>query len=154
MAIYTLQSYVVFRKKDEDDADFLFLRQNVIMFCMHFVAFMVLYLEMEESQLLFFYGAQVIYLAATLVLFRNLYPKASRLLINHMCMLISIGMIMITRISYDQSIKQFKIAAASLAVIFLLSTSLRSSINFSLSNSLGFLPLYTPAFLAFSIPIF
>lgn len=112
MAIYTLQSYVVFRK-DEDDADFLFLRQNVIMFCMHFVAFMVLYLEMEESQLLFFYGAQVIYLAATLVLFRNLYPKASRLLINHMCMLISIGMIMITRISYDQSIKQFKIAAAS-----------------------------------------
>lgn len=125
MAVYTMQSYIVFRKKNEDDMEFLFLRQNVIMFCMHFVAFMVLYLEMEESQLMIFYGAQVLYLAATLILFRNIYPSASRLLINHMCMLISIGFIMITRLSYDQSIKQFKIAVISTIIALFIPVIIR-----------------------------
>ena len=52
-AIYTMQSYVAFRKRGEAQ-EFLFLRQNVLMFAIHFVAFMVLYLQMEESQLLYF----------------------------------------------------------------------------------------------------
>ena len=107
--VYSLQSFLVFRKQDEDAREFLFLRQNVVMFCIHFVAFMVLYLRMAEPMLLFFYGAQVIYLASTLVFYRNLYPTASKLLVNNMCMLITIGFIMITRLSYDESIRQFKI---------------------------------------------
>ena len=80
--VYSLQSFLVFRKQDEDAREFLFLRQNVVMFCIHFVAFMVLYLRMAEPMLLFFYGAQVIYLASTLVFYRNLYPTASKLLVN------------------------------------------------------------------------
>lgn len=107
--IYSIQSFLVFRKQDEDAREFLFLRQNVVMFCIHFVAFMVLYLRMAEPMLLFFYGAQVIYLASTLVFYRNLYPKASKLLINNMCMLITIGFIMVTRLSYDESLRQFMI---------------------------------------------
>lgn len=107
--VYSLQSFLVFRKQDEDAREFLFLRQNVVMLCIHFVAFMVLYLRMAEPMLLFFYGAQVIYLASTLVFYRNLYPTASKLLVNNMCMLITIGFIMITRLSYDESIRQFKI---------------------------------------------
>ena len=98
--VYSLQSFLVFRKQDEDAREFLFLRQNVVMFCIHFVAFMVLYLRMAEPMLLFFYGAQVIYLASTLVFYRNLYPTASKLLVNNMCMLITIGFIMITTQSY------------------------------------------------------
>lgn len=118
--IYTFQSFLVFIKRNEDAREFLFLRQNVVMFCLHFVAFMVLYLKMEESQLLIFYGEQVIYLAATLILFRNLYPKASKLIVNNMCMLITVGFIMVTRISYDQSTKQFKILVAATVVALLI----------------------------------
>ena len=58
--IYTLQSFLIFRKKSDDAREFLYLRQNVVMFCIHFVAFMVLYLKMEEPTLLYFYAAQVI----------------------------------------------------------------------------------------------
>ena len=78
MAIYTLQSFLVFTKKDEEDKEFLFLQQNLMMFVIHFVAFAVMYLQTQEQELLFFYGAQFIYLAATLVFFRNLYPRASK----------------------------------------------------------------------------
>ena len=125
MALYTFQSYTVFHKKDDESREYLFLRQNMLMFFMHFVAFMVLFLEMSEPAILLFYGAQVIYLAAMLVLFRNLYPLASRLLINNMCMLICIGFIMITRLSYEQSLKQFKIAVFATIVALLVPVIIR-----------------------------
>ena len=102
---YTLQCYTVFGKKDEDAREYLFLRQNLLMFAMHFVAFTVLYLQQTELTLLLFYGAQALYLAAVLILFRNLYPLASRLLINNMCMLICTGFIMITRLDYEMCIR-------------------------------------------------
>ena len=120
LLLYTLQSFIAFLRKSEEAREFLFLRQNVLMFCIHFVAFMVLYLKMEEAQLLFFYGAQVIYLAATLLLFRNLYPRASKLLINNMCLLITIGFIMVTRLSYAQSTKQFKILAIATVIALII----------------------------------
>lgn len=125
MALYTFQCYTVFQKKDEEAKDYLFLRQNMLMFFMHFVAFTVLYLQKAENTILLFYGAQVIYLAAVLVLFRNLYPLASRLLINNMTMLICIGFIMITRLNYDQSVKQFKIAVLSTVVALLIPLIIR-----------------------------
>ena len=125
MALYTLQCYTVFGKKDEDAREYLFLRQNMLMFAMHFVAFTVLSLQRTELTLLLFYGAQALYLAAVLILFRNLYPLASRLLINNMCMLICTGFIMITRLDYDKSIKQFKIAVISTVVALLIPIIIR-----------------------------
>jgi hypothetical protein len=67
----------------------------------------------------------VIYLALVLILYCNLYPRASRLLINNMCMLISVGFIMITRLSYDQGVKQFKIAVISSVVALLIPLLIR-----------------------------
>lgn len=125
MALYTLQCFTVFGKRDEESRQYLFMRQNMLMFFMHFVAFMVLYLEMAKTTLLIFYGAQVIYLAVVLLLFTKLYPRASRLLINNMCMLISIGFIMITRISYSQSTKQFKIAVVASVIALLVPVLIR-----------------------------
>ena len=78
MALYTFQCFTVFRKRSDEDRDFLFLRQNVLMFFLHFVAFTVLYLEMGEVTVLLFYAAQAVYLAVVLILYTKLYPKASR----------------------------------------------------------------------------
>ena len=129
MVIYTLQSILIFAKRSEEAREFLFIRQNVVMFCLHFVAFMVLYLQMNQSQILFFYGEQALYLAATLIFFRHLYPKASKLAINNMCMLITIGFIMVTRLSYDQSVKQFQICVIG-TVIALIVPWLISKLKF------------------------
>lgn len=125
MALYTFQCFTVFHKKDDEAREYLFLRQNMLMFAMHFVAFTVLYLEKTELTVLMFYGAQMIYLVAVLVLFRNLYPLASKLLINNMCMLICIGFIMLTRLNYDKCIKQFQIAVLSTVVALLIPVIIR-----------------------------
>ena len=118
--IYTIQRYTVFAQRNRLEREHIFLRQNVSMFAIHFLAYVIMYLNTMRFDLLLFYGAQVLFLMFTLLLYRNLYPRASRSLINNMCMLLSVGFIMITRLSYDQSVKQFEIAAAGMVLSLLI----------------------------------
>ena len=120
MAIYCIQSYTVFGKRSVGAKKALFLRQNVSMFFIQFIAFLVMFMEQQNIQILFFYLAQLIFMLASLLLLCNLYPRASRLLINHMCMLITLGLIMITRLSYDSAVKQFWIVAAGMLISLLI----------------------------------
>ena len=112
MVIYTIQSYTVFRRSGPAAKRYVFLRQNISMFVIHLLAFVILFLEQMNYRILIFYAAQALYLLLTLILFNVLYPRASRLLINNMCMLTTIGFIMVTRLAYDASRKQFIIIAA------------------------------------------
>lgn len=125
MVIYTVQSYTVFRQTSVSAKEYVFLRQNVSMFFIHFIAFAMMFLKTMNMELLVFYGAQVIFLLATLIFFRNLYPKASRLLINNMCMLLTIGFIMVTRLSYDQALRQFKIAVLGMILALIIPIIIR-----------------------------
>ena len=114
--LYTLQCFTVFRHDSKKDLSFGFVRQNVLMFLNHFVAYVVLILQSGNKELVIFYGAQFIFLMATIILFGFIYPKASRLVTNNMCMLLSIGFIMLTRLSYTKALKQFKIVVISMII--------------------------------------
>ena len=107
MAIYTFSCFSIFTKEYEEDEKSVILRQNIVMFLMQFLAYMVLYLKTGEKKLVFFYASQVVLLVAVIVLYNVIYPTVSKLIVNNMCMLISIGLIMITRLSYENAVKQF-----------------------------------------------
>ncbi|MCD7819018.1 MAG: FtsW/RodA/SpoVE family cell cycle protein [Lachnospiraceae bacterium] len=125
MAFYTLQCYTVFRKKDDAARQHLFLRQNMLMFFMHFVAYSLIFLQNRDLEVLIFYGAQVLYFLLTLLLFRAIYPLASRLLINNMCMLLCIGFIIIARLDYEECLKQFIIVVAATVLALLIPVIIR-----------------------------
>ena len=112
--LYTFECFTVFRNYSEKHQSFVFIRQNIFMFLNHFIAFVVMILKTDNKELVIFYGAQFIFLAATLILVKFIYPKASRLVTNNMCMLLSIGFIILTRLSYTKSLKQFKIVVAAM----------------------------------------
>lgn len=107
MACYTFSCFSIFMKEYVEDEKRVLIMQNVVMFLMHFLAYMVMYLKMNEPKLLFFYAAQVIYFLAVILLYSLIYPTVSKLIVNNMCMLISIGLIMITRLNYGSAVKQF-----------------------------------------------
>ena len=44
MVIYTVQSYTVFAQRNRTDREQIFLRQNVSMFVIHFLAYLIMYL--------------------------------------------------------------------------------------------------------------
>lgn len=116
IAIYTFECFAIFGFEDPHTKNSILRRQNVLMFLMHFVAFMVMFLQTEEKKMLGFYGMQIILFTAILVLYHLIYPKVSRLVVNNMCMLLAIGFIMITRLSYELAVKQFIIATGALII--------------------------------------
>lgn len=116
MAIYTFECFSVFRYADEDSRNGIYIRQNVFMFLIHFISFAALFLEMKDGRLILFYAIQQIMLFGVIMLYRVIYPNANRLIVNNMCMLLTVGFIILTRLSYDKAVKQFVIAVISLSV--------------------------------------
>lgn len=116
IALYTYESFAVFRKKQESDRNGIYTRQNILMFGLHFSCFIVICFETGDITYLFFYAFQQIVLYATVILFRMLYPKTNRLLVNNMCMLLTVGFVILTRLSLSKAIRQFIIVMISLVI--------------------------------------
>ena len=114
MALYTLECFLVFRFSDEERRSGIYARQNLLMFLVHFSCFLVICFETGNIEYLFFYALQQILLFATVMLFRMIYPKGNRLIINNMCLLLSIGFVILTRLSFEKAIKQFFIVTVSI----------------------------------------
>lgn len=107
MAAYTFSSFSIFARSYGEDEKPVYILQNVLMFMMQFLAYAVMYLKTGEQKLLVFFAIQAVLLIAVILLYSILYPNVSRLIVNNMCMLLSVGLIMITRLSYESAVKQF-----------------------------------------------
>lgn len=107
MTAYTFSCFSIFAQSYEEDEKRAYILQNVLMFMMQFLAYAVMYLKTEEHKLLLFFAVQVVLLVSVILLYSILYPNVSRLIVNNMCMLLSAGLIMITRLSYESAVKQF-----------------------------------------------
>lgn len=80
---------------------------------MDFTAFLVIYLKTFDFQVILFYIETLVFFAAVQILYRVFYKKASLLLLNNMCMLLSIGFIMLCRLDIDTATRQLLIASAA-----------------------------------------
>lgn len=120
MGIYTLEAYLALGKKRDDTKTGVFVRQDVYMFIIQFLAYLSMCLQTGQIEYLFFYAFLQIALFSTIVLYQMIYPKCNRLLVNNMCLLLSIGFIMLTRLDYDKAIKQFFIVVAAMVVALII----------------------------------
>ncbi len=120
MALYTYECFAVFRFSTEERRNGIYLRQNLLMFLVHFTCFLAMCTETGELDYLFFYAFQEIILFATVSLFSMIYPRINRLIINNVCMLLSIGFVILTRLDYNKAIKQFIIATVSLIIAMII----------------------------------
>ena len=116
MILYTLYSFLVFTYDDEHRQKSLYRKQNVLTLLMHLICFLVLYFEDPKTEMIYFYGAQVVFFLAAIILYTTLYPKIARVILNHMLMLLAIGLIMITRLKFAQGVKQFVFMVIALII--------------------------------------
>lgn len=114
MALYTLACFLIFRFPDEERRSGIYFCQNLFMFLVHFSCFLVICFETGNIEYLFFYALQQILLFATVMLFRMIYPKGNRLIIHNMCLLLGIGFVILTRLSFEKAMKQFFIVTVSI----------------------------------------
>lgn len=116
MILYTIQSYYIFRFRDPDRKKIVYINQNILMLLLHCMGFVLLYFGTNDLFFLFFYAFQQILFFAAIVIFRVIYPRINRLLLNNLFFLLSIGLIMIARISQGKAIRQFQIIVLSLVL--------------------------------------
>lgn len=116
-ALYTYQCFSALKRSvDHEKQAGKFRRQTFYMYLIHLNAYAILYLSTKNSKLLLFYLLQVVFFTAVLICYSTVYKRASRLVVNNMCMLMVIGLVMLTRLSYDFAEKQFKIAVISMVI--------------------------------------
>lgn len=125
-ACYTYECFAVFRGSlSEEKKNRIYKRQIFLMYLIHLAAFLVIYTVTDDPRMILFYMAQVILAAVTISCYQLLYERASRLLVNNMCMLLLIGFIMLTRLSVEKAMKQCAIAAASIIVTLIIPVLIR-----------------------------
>ena len=85
----------------------------------------MLYTVTDEINLIILYFLQVILVTIVIVNYQLLYPKASRLVTNNMCMLLMVGFIMLTRLSYEKAIRQYAIAICASVITIVIPVLIR-----------------------------
>lgn len=116
MAIYTYESFSVFRFREEKRRKGIYTRQVILLFFVHFTCFLTICIETGDLRYLFFYAFQQLAVFAAIVLFELLYPAVNRLIIHNMCMLLVIGFVILTRLDWNLAVRQFVIVSVSMAV--------------------------------------
>lgn len=126
IAIYTYYSFNVFRYKSKDLQDRAYRILTFIIFFLHFVGYFTLYMQIRSDKLLMLYGGEVLMFALILALYRVIYPRLSKLLLRNMLMLLSIGFLVLTRLSFDQAVKQVLYVAGTFLISLIIPFLMKS----------------------------
>lgn len=118
LLVYTIEGFLTFRYKSEEKRKWLYIGQVISMFSVQFACFIQIIARTGKVRYAFFFAFQIVIFLSAILLFYAIYPDGNRLLINNCCMLLMIGLIIITRLSYDKAIKQFFIISASFLIGF------------------------------------
>lgn len=125
IAVYTYECFSVFGYQEERKKKRILRRQNVMMLLIHFMAYLVMYLKTDDKKVLTLYGMEVVFFIALIVLYTKLYPKVSRLIVNNMCMLFSVGFIILTRLKFNNAVKQCIVAAGAVLLSLIVPVIIR-----------------------------
>lgn len=115
-ASYAMKCFTVFSDRHEYDRGHVYIIQNILMFFIHFICYLIIYLMTKDMKMLYFYAAQVVLFLVTLIVYGTVYKNASRLIINNMCYLLMVGFVILTRLDFDMAIRQFAIAVAAVCI--------------------------------------
>ncbi len=115
-ALYTAGSLFALRRFGKKTSNAAAAAQYALFFVLHLSCYCVLCLQNKDYFHLIFFGIQQVIFIGVINLYRILYPTCSRMLLNHMFLLMGTGLVVITRLSRAKAIRQFVIIAISLVV--------------------------------------
>lgn len=116
MAVYTFLCFAVFRYNSEEDRQGIYIKQIFSMILICFLGFLSLFCSTGDSKYLFMYMIMQLGIIGIILLYKYIYPAANKLIVNNMCMLLTIGFIILSRISTAKAMRQFYICCGSVLV--------------------------------------
>lgn len=107
-------------QKDKEKIKTLTLLQNGMILLFQLLSFFTLYVALEEAKYMVFGLLVMLIFFAIFFLYQTLYDHANMPLFNDMCMLLSIGLVIQARLSFDNAVHQLVVASAGLVIAFVL----------------------------------
>lgn len=128
MLFYTWECFSALKCHNPYKASGIFQRQNGTIFVTYLLGIATIFMnrpQEEQVSIIILGGVQLCYLIVVLGIFPIIYPNINKAVLSNMCMLLTIGFIILARLCFEKSIKQFIIVAivtmASLIVPYLMS---------------------------------
>lgn len=117
IALYTCMTFLSFRMKTKKASNYMLTEMTFLMLILQFAAYLVLYLKLgEQEEMLYYYGFQALFLLLVTILWKMFYRDINNTLLSNMCMLLMIGLVILTRIDQEKSVRQFKIIIIAMLV--------------------------------------
>ncbi len=126
LAVYTLLGFQLVRREEEGKRAALWA-QDFLLFIMHLTGNGILYLSTGNEKVLCFYGMQVFAFLIFLLLQRIFYPRSDKLLNHNLLLLLSVGLLMLARLSFDKAQRQFQIAVLAGLLTFIIPWIIRKA---------------------------
>ncbi len=125
MLLYTFLCFTVFNKKTEKGRKKVLRKQIVLIMFFLMTAFFTMFLQTMEIQMIILFGEITAYVIGVQILYRLVYKKASILLLNNMCMLMSVGIVILSRLNFGLAQKQFLLIVAGTSMSLLVPVIVR-----------------------------
>ncbi len=123
MIFYTTDAFVAVFKKNPSNA--LFIRQEICLFLIQFIAYATICLKSGKLDYLFFYAILQLVIFSAIVLNQTIYTHVDKGLLNNMALLLSFGFIILTRLDFSKTVKQLIIVTVSLIIGFFIPVIIR-----------------------------
>lgn len=123
MLFYTVEAVAALFRKRKKGA--IYVRQEIYLFLIQFLAYATICLKTGRLDYLFFYAILQIVIFSAIVLYQTIYPGIDKGLLNNMTLLLSLGFIILTRLEFSMASKQLIIVAVSLVASFFVPVLIR-----------------------------
>ena len=111
-AIYTWHCFTVFKGNNPLKKEKVYKRQKHIIYYIHFICSLVLYLNSLDIKIVIYYLIQLVFFIFVDKTYSYVYKGLSKTLLNNMFMLMATGFIMLGRFGKGYVVKQMVFAAA------------------------------------------
>lgn len=116
ITLYTYYAFRIFGYSDKKKKNRTFGKMNRIIFILHFICYSILYINTGNFKIILLYLMELALLITVICLYQWIYVGLSKLILHNMILLLTIGFIIQTRLSYSKTIRQFAITAAALGI--------------------------------------
>ncbi|MBR3173317.1 MAG: FtsW/RodA/SpoVE family cell cycle protein [Eubacterium sp.] len=114
MLFYTWECFSALRSKNPIKQAGIYQRQNGVIFLVYIIGMAMVFMfekDVPQINVIILAGAQLCFLIIVLGVFPVIYTNINKAILSNMCMLLTIGFIILARLDYQGSITQFIIVA-------------------------------------------
>ncbi len=122
---YTYLSFSINGTSKESALKRKYVAQNIFTLIFFIICSVIVVYENKTMMSFVFAVLELVYLIILILLYQIIYPNCSRLLVNNMAMLLSLGFIMVERLAPANAFKQFLIVLTGTVISFFVPSIMR-----------------------------